>query len=157
MLAESIPWLLFLSFVLAMLALDLGVFHRTAHELKRKEALGWSAFWIGLAIAFNVGVYMFQGSQKGLEWTTGYVIEKSLSVDNIFVFLMIFSAFAVPAQYQHRVLFWGIIGALVTRMVLIAAGAALLSSFHFIIYISAHPDRHGDQVPSRLQHPRADG
>ena len=135
MLAESIPWLLFLSFVLAMLALDLGVFHRTAHELKRREALGWSAFWIGLAIAFNVGVYMFQGSQKGLEWTTGYVIEKSLSVDNIFVFLMIFSAFAVPAQYQHRVLFWGIIGALVTRMVLIAAGAALLSSFHFIIYI----------------------
>ncbi len=135
MLAESIPWLLFLSFVLAMLALDLGVFHRTAHEMKRREALGWSAFWIGLAIAFNVGVYMFQGSQKGLEWTTGYVIEKSLSVDNIFVFLMIFSAFAVPAQYQHRVLFWGIIGALLTRMVLIAAGAALLSSFHFIIYV----------------------
>ncbi len=135
MLAESMPWLLFLAFVLIMLALDLGVFHRDAHEIGRREALGWSAFWIGLAVAFNVGVYIFQGSEKGLEWTTGYVIEKSLSVDNIFVFLMIFSAFAVPAQYQHRVLFWGIIGALVTRVALIAAGAALLGSFHFIIYI----------------------
>ena len=135
MFVATLPWVLFIAFVLIMLALDLGVFHRNAHEIRRREALAWSAFWIGLAIAFNIGVYVFQGSQTGLEWTTGYLIEKSLSVDNIFVFLMIFSAFAVPVQYQHRVLFWGIIGALVTRIILIAVGAALLSSFHFIIYI----------------------
>ena len=124
-----------MAFVLGMLALDLGVFHRNAHEIHRREALAWSAVWIGLAIAFNIGIYYFQGSEKGLEWTTGYLIEKSLSVDNVFVFLLIFSTFAVPAQYQHRVLFWGIIGALIMRGVMIGIGAQLLDWSHFVIYI----------------------
>ena len=123
-----------MAFVLGMLALDLGVFHRNAHEIHRREALAWSAVWIGLAITFNIGMYYFQGSEKGLEWTTGYLIEKSLSVDNVFVFLLIFSTFAVPAQYQHRVLFWGIIGALIMRGAMIAIGAQLIA-FHIIIYI----------------------
>ena len=135
MIVELLPWILFMAFVLGMLALDLGVFHRNAHEIHRREALAWSAVWIGLAIAFNIGIYYFQGSEKGLEWTTGYLIEKSLSVDNVFVFLLIFSTFAVPAQYQHRVLFWGIIGALIMRGVMIAIGAQLLEWSHFVIYI----------------------
>jgi len=135
LLVELLPWILFLAFVLGMLALDLGVFHRNAHEIHRREALAWSAVWIGLAIAFNIGIYYFQGSEKGLEWTTGYLIEKSLSVDNVFVFLLIFSTFAVPAQYQHRVLFWGIIGALIMRGAMIAIGAQLLEWSHFVIYV----------------------
>jgi tellurite resistance protein TerC len=135
MLIEFLPWALFLLFVFAMLALDLGVFHRSAHEVSRREALAWSAVWIGLSIAFNIGVYFFQGTDKGIEWTTGYLIEKSLSIDNVFLFILIFGAFKVPAQYQHRVLFWGILGALVMRGVLIAAGAAVLSALHVTIYI----------------------
>ena len=135
MFADALPFILFLAFVLIMLALDLGVFHRHAHEIHRREALTWSAVWIGLAIAFNIGVYYFQGSEKGLEWTTGYLIEKSLSVDNVFVFLLIFSTFVVPGQYQHRVLFWGIIGALIMRGIMIAIGAQLLEWSHFVIYI----------------------
>jgi tellurite resistance protein TerC len=132
---DILPWAIFLAFVTGMLALDLGVFHRHAHEVSRREALAWSAVWIGLAIAFNIGVYVFQGSDRGLEWTTGYLIEKSLSVDNVFVFLLIFSMFTVPAQYQHRVLFWGIVGALFMRAILILIGAALLHAAHFVIYI----------------------
>lgn len=132
---DLLPWVIFLGFVAGMLALDLGVFHRDAHAVGRREALAWSAVWIGLAILFNIGVYIFMGAQTGLEWTTGYLIEKSLSVDNVFVFLLIFSTFNVPPAYQHRVLFWGIVGALLMRAVLILVGAALLSSFHFIIYI----------------------
>jgi tellurite resistance protein TerC len=128
-------WIGFNVFVLAMLALDLGVFHRDAHDVKVKEALVWSAVWIGLALSFNVGVFVFGGAQKGLEFLTGYLIEKSLSVDNIFVFLLIFSYFSVPARYQHKVLFWGIFGALVMRAVMIAAGAALIKEFHWIIYL----------------------
>jgi tellurite resistance protein TerC len=135
MLLEVMPWAVFLAFVAGMLALDLGVFHRNAHEVTRREALAWSVVWIGLAILFNIGVYVFQGSDKGLEWTTGYLIEKSLSVDNVFVFLLIFSMFAVPAQYQRRVLFWGIVGALFMRAALILVGAALLDAAHFVIYI----------------------
>ena len=134
MLVDLLPWILFMAFVLGMLALDLGVFHRNAHEIHRREALVWSVVWIGLAVAFNIGIYYFQGSDKGLEWTTGYLIEKSLSVDNVFVFLLIFSTFAVPAQYQHRVLFWGIIAALIMRGAMIAIGAQLIA-FHIIIYI----------------------
>lgn len=134
-LTEVAPWALFLVFVAGMLALDLGVFHRNAHEVTRREALTWSAVWIGLAIVFNIGIYIFRGSEVGLQWTTGYLIEKSLSVDNVFIFLLIFSTFAVPAAYQHRVLFWGIVGALVMRAVLIGVGAALMKNFHLIIYI----------------------
>lgn len=118
-----------------MLALDLGVFHRDAHEVRRREALAWSAVWIGLAIVFNIGVYTLKGTDAGIEWTTGYLIEKSLSVDNVFVFLLIFGTFQVPAAYQHRVLFWGIVGALVMRAILIGAAGFLLSTLHFVIYI----------------------
>jgi len=100
-------WGGFIAFVLAMLALDLGVFHRKAHVIGFREALTWSIVWIGLAVLFNVGVWVWFGPQKGLEFATGYLIEKSLSVDNVFVFAVLFSSFAVPAQYQHRVLFWG--------------------------------------------------
>ncbi len=135
MLLDLLPWALFLVFIAAMLALDLGVFHKHAHEIARKEALLWSAAWIGIAILFNLGVYAFQGSEAGLQWTTGYVIEKSLAVDNIFIFILIFSTFAVPAIYQHRVLFWGIVGALIMRAILIAAAGVLLGTLHWIIYV----------------------
>jgi tellurite resistance protein TerC len=135
MLIDLAPWLLFLAFVAGMLALDLGVFHRHAHVVSRKEAAAWSAVWIGLAIVFNIGIYLFMGRDAGLQWTTGYLIEKSLSVDNVFVFLLIFSTFVVPPQYQHRVLFWGILGALIMRGVFILAGAALINNFHIVIYV----------------------
>jgi tellurite resistance protein TerC len=128
-------WIGFTVFVLAMLALDLGVFHRQAHEVRVREALTWTAVWVSLALAFNVGVYLWFGRDAALEFLTGYVIEKALSVDNIFVFILIFSAFAVPAKLQHRVLFWGILGALVMRAVFIVLGAALLQRFHWVIYV----------------------
>ena len=128
-------WIGFNAFVLALLALDLGVFHRKAHEVALKEAGIWSAVWVAVALAFNWGVYHFMGAQAGLEFLTGYLIEKALSVDNIFVFVLIFSYFAVPAKYQHRVLFWGILGALLMRGAMIAAGAALIEQFHWIIYV----------------------
>jgi tellurite resistance protein TerC len=128
-------WVGFNVFVLAMLALDLGVFHRKAHVVSVREASVWSAVWIALALVFNLGVWHFLGPQKGVEFLTGYLIEKSLSVDNIFVFALIFGYFAVPQEFQHRVLFWGILGALVMRAIFIAAGAALLASFHWIIYV----------------------
>ena len=134
-LAQVAPWLAFLGFVAGMLALDLGVFHRDAHEVTRREALTWSAVWIGLAVLFNIGVYALQGTQAGIEWTTGYLIEKSLSIDNVFVILLIFAAFAVPAQYQHRVLFWGIVGALGMRAGLIAFAGVLLTNLHWMIYV----------------------
>jgi tellurite resistance protein TerC len=121
-------WMGFTLFVLFLLALDLGVFHRKAHAVGLREALGWSAFWIALALAFNVLVYWLFGAQAGMEFLTGYLMEKALSVDNIFVFLMIFSYFAVPAVYQHRVLFYGILGALVMRAVFILVGASLLAA-----------------------------
>ena len=104
-----IAWVLFNFFILVMLVLDLKVFHRKPHEIKMKEALGWSIFWIALALLFNVGITFWRGPEVGLEFLTGYVIEKSLSVDNIFVFLLVFSYFRVPALYQHKVLFWGIL------------------------------------------------
>lgn len=128
-------WIGFLGFVLLMLALDLGVFNRKAHTVSVREAGTWTAVWVSLALLFNVGLYFIYGPQVGLEFLTGYLIEYSLSVDNIFVFVLIFSAFAVPSQYQHRVLFWGILGALVMRGVLIAVGAALIENFHWIIYV----------------------
>lgn len=129
------PWVTFNLFVLAMLALDLGVFHRKAHEVKMKEALGWSAVWIALALAFNAWIYVSRGPQPALEFFTGYLIEKSLSVDNVFVFLLLFTYFRVPALYQHRVLFWGILGALIFRAIFIAAGVVLIQRFHWVIYI----------------------
>ncbi|MGQ0550057.1 MAG: TerC family protein [Armatimonadota bacterium] len=128
-------WGGFTLFVLAMLALDLGVFHRKAHAVSTREALGWSVFWIALALLFNVGVFRWFGAERGMEFLAGYLIEKALSVDNIFVFLVIFSYFSVPAAYQHRVLFWGILGAIVFRVIFILAGAALLQAFHWVIYL----------------------
>ncbi len=138
-------WIGFNLFVLSMLALDLGVFHRHAHKVSIKEATIWSVVWIALAMIFNLGLYLFwdkvspasdySNSEAALAFFTGYLIEKSLSVDNIFVFVLIFTFFGVPAIYQHRVLFWGILGALIMRGTLIAVGAVLLKEFHWIIYI----------------------
>lgn len=128
-------WAGFLLFVLLMLALDLGVFHRKSHEVKIREALIWSSVWISLALLFNVGIYFFMGKEKAIEFLTGYVIEKSLSVDNLFVFIMVFSYFNVDTKYQHKVLFWGILGALVMRAIFIFAGVALIQQFHWIIYV----------------------
>lgn len=130
-------WIGFNFFVLIMLVVDLGVFHRKKHVIKIKEAFIWTTVWLTLALIFNYGLYYFFGKEKALEFLTGYLIEKSLSVDNIFVFILIFSYFNVPSIYQHKVLFWGIIGALIMRMIFIFAGVALINEFHWLIYIFA--------------------
>jgi len=128
-------WIVFNLFVLTLLALDLGVFHRQARAVSVREAAVWSAVWVALALLFNLGVWYWFGPRKGTEFLTGYLVEKSLSIDNIFVFALLFGYFAVPAVHQHRVLFWGIFGALVLRAIFIAAGAALLARFHWIVYL----------------------
>ena len=128
-------WILFNAFVLLMLALDLGVFHRKTHEVSLREALTWTFVWVFLALVFNAVIFYWRGRQQALEFFTGYLVEKALSVDNIFVFLMIFTYFQTPARYQHKVLFWGIIGALIMRVIFIFAGVALIEKFHFTIYI----------------------
>ena len=128
-------WIGFNVFVLLMLALDLGVFHRKAHVVTFKESMAWTVVWVTLALLFNLGVWHYMGPQRGIEFFTGYVIEKSLSVDNVFVFALLFSYFAVPPLYQHKVLFWGILGALIMRAVMIFLGAALIERFTWIIYI----------------------
>jgi TerC family integral membrane protein len=128
-------WIGFSLFILLMLSLDLGLFNRKAHKITYREATIWSVVWITLASIFAALVFWFQGTQRGLEFITGYVIELSLSVDNLFVFLLIFSYFKVPAKYQHRVLFWGVMGALVMRLTMIFIGAALINRFNWIIYI----------------------
>src|SRR5574341_663314 len=129
---QALLWIGFNVFVVGMLILDLGVFHRKAHVVKIKEALLWSAVWIALALTFNLGIYIWQGERAALEFLTGYMIEKSLSVDNIFVFVMVFSYFAIPAKYQHQVLFYGILGAIVFRAIFVAMGAALMR-YHAVI------------------------
>lgn len=128
-------WLGFLAFVAVMVALDLGVFHRRAHAISLREAAMWSAVWIVLAAVFALGIFSFYGAERGLEFTTGYLIEKALSVDNIFVMVLLFGAFRVPAHQQHRVLFWGILGALAMRAVFILAGTALIARFHWTMYL----------------------
>ena len=128
-------WIGFIVFVLAMLAIDLGVFHRQAHAVSIREAAVWSAVWVSLALVFNAAVYFWFGSELALEFTAGYLIEKALSVDNIFVFVVIFATFAVPAALQHRVLFWGVLGALLMRGAFILAGGAFLQRFHWAIYL----------------------
>lgn len=128
-------WVVFNAFVLMMLALDLGVFHKKLHVVSVKEALTWSGIWIFLALCFNGFIYFAFGETKAMEFFTGYVIEKALSVDNIFVFVLIFTYFQIPSIYQHKVLFWGIIGALIMRVIFIFAGVALLEKFHWTIYI----------------------
>jgi tellurite resistance protein TerC len=135
MVIDVYVWAGFIAFVFLLLAIDLGIFHRKSHEVKIKEALIWSAVWISLALIFNFGVYVFLGEEKALEFLTGYLIEKSLSVDNLFVFIMLFTFFNVQPKYQHKVLFWGILGALIMRAIFIFAGVALISKFHWIIYI----------------------
>ncbi len=127
-------WILFNLFVVAMLALDLGVFHRRAHEVRFREALAWSAMWILLAATFAAIIYFWHGRVPALEFVTGYTIELSLSVDNLFVFLLIFRYFRVPGEDQHKVLFWGIIGALIMRAIFILVGVSLIRRFHWIVY-----------------------
>lgn len=149
------PWVIFIGFVFIMLALDLGVFHRKSHVVGFKESLGWSAVWISLGLAFSILVYFSyenhwfglglakdavdgvvnDGKIAATKYLTGYVVEKSLSVDNIFVIAMVFGSLAVPARYQHRVLFWGILGALAMRGVMIGIGSALVNEFHWILYL----------------------
>jgi tellurite resistance protein TerC len=129
------PWIGFNVFVLIMLALDLGVFNRKSHVISVKESISWTLVWIALALTFNLGIGHFMGNDKALEFLTGYVIEKSLSVDNIFVIALLFSYFSVPPRYQHKVLFWGILGALVMRASMIAVGAKLIAEFAWIIYV----------------------
>jgi tellurite resistance protein TerC len=131
---ETVMWAVLGVLIVGMLALDLFVFHRDAHEVRLREAGLWSAVWIGLGLGFGGLVYLSMGAQAGGEYLAGYAIEKSLSMDNVFVFAMIFGYFAVPAKYQHRVLFWGVVGAIVFRAIFIAAGTTLLESFHFLIY-----------------------
>ncbi len=134
MMSTVFLWVAFNVFILGMLALDLGVFHRKAHSVGTKEAAVWTAIWIASALIFNVAIYLLRGPQPALEFFTAYLIEKALSVDNIFVFLVIFTYFDVPAAYQHRVLFWGILGALIMRAIFIGTGLALLKYFHWVIY-----------------------
>jgi tellurite resistance protein TerC len=137
-LLQAAPWWAWVGFhglVFVMLALDLGVFNRKAHAPSVREALGWSLVWIALAACFNVLVWRFEGAQKGMEFLTGYVLEKSLSVDNLFVFVLLFGAFQVDMRHQHRVLFWGVLGALIMRAVMILAGVALLNRFHWMMYV----------------------
>jgi tellurite resistance protein TerC len=133
---NGIPlWIGFITFILVMLFLDLKVFHRKSEKVSVKNALVWSAIWIALALIFGVGIYLFMGHDLGLQYFTGYIIEKSLSVDNLFVFLMIFTYFCVKDEYQHKVLFWGVIGAIVLRVVFIFAGIGLLHALSWVIYI----------------------
>lgn len=132
---QLVPWGLFILFIVVMLAIDLGIFNRKDHEVKVKEALVWSGVWVALALTFNAVVYLWRGPDVALQFFTGYVIEKSLSIDNIFVFLQVFAYFSVPAVYQHKILFWGVFGAIVMRAIFILAGVALIAKFHWIIYV----------------------
>ena len=130
-----ILWAIFAAVIIVMLALDLGIFQHRHHEIKLKEALLRSAAWIGLALIFCLVVYFWRGPAKALEFLTGYLIEESLSVDNLFVFLVVFAYFRVPRQNEHEVLFWGIMGALVTRGIFIVVGVELIHRFHWVLYI----------------------
>ena len=132
---QTYMWVLFAVIVLGLLALDLGVFHRKSHTVRMREAMIWSAVWISLALVFNAFVYYTRGPVPAMEFLTGYLVEEALSVDNLFVFLMIFSYFRVPSEYQHKVLFWGIMGALFMRAAFILAGIALIQKFHWVIYV----------------------
>lgn len=135
MTTELYFWIAFICFVILMLAIDLGIFHRKSHTVSFKESLGWTVVWMSLAMLFSAIIYFWKGPEKSIEFITGYVIELSLSVDNLFIFILVFSYFHVPQQYQHKVLFWGILGALVMRVIFIFAGVALISKFHWIIYV----------------------
>jgi len=131
------PWSIFIVFVLALLALDLGVFHRRPHPVRWREAAAWSAFWVALSLAFNLGIYWRYGAESALQFFTGYMLENSLSSDNLFLFAVIFASLGVAAEYQHRVLFGGVLGALVLRGAFIAAGVQLVRHFHGVLYFFA--------------------
>lgn len=135
MTTEIYFWIGFILFIMLMLGIDLGIFHRKTHAVSFKESLAWTVVWVGLAMLFSAIVYFWKGPEKSIEFLTGYIIELSLSVDNLFVFILIFSYFQVPIHYQHKVLFYGILGALVMRVIFIFAGVALLTKFHWIIYV----------------------
>ena len=135
MIHSMLAWVVFSVIVLSMLAIDLGVFHRKAHKESMREAIAWSAVWISVALLFNLGVFFAFGRQKGMEFLAAYLIEKSLSVDNIFVFVALFTYFSVERVYQHRVLFWGILGALIMRAIFVFAGLALIERFQWITYL----------------------
>jgi len=132
---QNMIWIGFFLLIVIMLALDLGVFNRRSHEIKTKEAVLLTIFWISIAVVFNIGVWVFMGEQKGMEFATGYVMEKALSVDNLFVFVLVFSYFCVPGHCHHKVLFWGVIGALVFRGVFISAGITLVEQFSWVLYV----------------------
>ena len=134
-LATPALWFGFIVFVLLMLALDLGLFHRRDHVVGVREALIWSGVWVSLALLFSAGLFWRFGQEHGFEFLTGYLIEKSLSIDNIFVFIVIFSSLRIPAEYQHRVLYWGILSALVMRAAMIFAGVAMITRFHWLMYV----------------------
>lgn len=131
------PWIIFIVFVLAFLALDLRVFHRRPHPVGFREAAGWSAFWVGLSLAFNLGIYWRYGAEAALQFFTSYLLENSLSADNIFLFAVIFASMGVAPEYQHRILFWGVLGALVMRGAFILAGVQLVHHFHWVLYLFA--------------------
>jgi tellurite resistance protein TerC len=133
--ASPLLYVLFTVAIIALLVVDLGLFQRKTHQVKIKEALAWSAVWISLALLFNLGLFFWHGKEPALQFLTGYLIELSLSVDNLFVFLLIFMYFKVPAEYQHKVLFWGILGAQIMRGLLIGIGVVLISQFHWILYL----------------------
>src|SRR5690242_7712305 len=132
---SPLAWAGFIALVLALLVIDLGVFHKQAHEVSAKEAGIWTGVWVGLALAFAGGIWIWSGPERALEFGTGYLIEKALAVDNIFVFVVLFAAFGIPARYQHRVLFWGVLGALLMRALFILIGGALLARFHWVLYV----------------------
>ena len=132
---EILIWIIFTAVVIGLLILDLGLFHRKARSIQIKEAVAWSIVWITLSLAFNAGVFVAAGSTAGMEFLAGYLLEKALSVDNIFVFLLIFSYFGVPAEFQHKILFWGVLGALVMRSTFILVGTALIAKFGWILYL----------------------
>lgn len=132
---QILGWIIFAAVILIMMALDLGVLNRRAHEVSFREALIWCAVWVSLALLFNLVVWWWRGPEDALLFLTGYLVEESLSVDNLFVFILIFSYFRVPSQFQHKVLFWGILGAVVMRGLFIAAGVTLIHRFHWVIYL----------------------
>ena len=132
---QPILWITFVTFVIGMLALDMLVLQKKEHEISIREALLWTLFWIAISLIFNFGIYYYMGFNYALEFLTGYLIEKSLSVDNIFVFILIFSYFGIPSRYQHKILFWGILGAVIMRAAFIFAGVAVIQRFHWVIYL----------------------
>jgi tellurite resistance protein TerC len=133
--ANPVFWIAFFAVVLLLMAVDLALFHRKAHAVTVREASVWTAIWVALSLTFGAGVHFYFGPQKGVEFFAGYVIEYALSVDNLFVFILLFSYFAVPARLHHKVLFWGILGALVMRLAFILIGTALIGRFHWILYV----------------------